>query len=1341
MSIGKVAESHNMTRTKLGLVLSVLVGIVILAVVASPTQAAEEPQLGVVFGFGSHGLEGGQFAEAGAESGGASGIAINQAGAGGVEAGDVYVVDKGHDRVQEFEADGTFVRAFGLDVGGPGVDVCTTVASCGAATASANAGGMGLPTSVAVDQASGVIYVIDQINLRVDVFSAEGIFEGAFGWNVKSTGGAEELQYCTALSGCKAGSAGSGAGQFNDVGTTWAGIAVNPVNGNIVVADGPNQRVDEFSPAVVGGSVKGMAFVRALGWGVQTGAAEFQICTVTCRAASNNPNGENSKAGQFSDLLDDVAVGQTGVIYAADSGSSRVQGFEPDGTPLANPVATGVGSAIAVNRSNGNLLISGRQFGAQSFGVQEYDSSGTQLLKTYLKGLKGLPLGLAVNESTGTPYVDEGEGYEVYVLGETVSPTATVLEPTGVTGTSATFRGVVNPKGLKTQVRFEYSSDGQHWTKVQLAGAGSGEGVLPGTETDESVESEPVAGLEALTEYQIRLVATKIFESGTDVGVGVFTTPAAAPVVSAVSTTSLSADSATLVAQVNPENQATSYHFECVSEAQFVASGYAEAQIVPAGPEPVIVGGQAEVVVATIQSLAPLTTYHCRVRAANATGSAVGDDSTFTTFLAGQSLLPDGRVYEQASPVAKNGGSIQGEPNTIQASSSGDAVTFFTNSGLAGGEGAQEFPLYVARRSPAGDVWATRGLLPPASTGPNAFVRGWDEEIDTVLAEASTPEGLPTLYSRGVEGGSPMEIAARSGGTFFADASILSGGGKVLFETNTALTPGAAKGEKRNVYLWNQASGEVSLVSVTNKGAAPKGGALAGPFDWFQTEDTAEGGAYRGYYDQQSNVLSQDGSVAFFTEAGTGAVFARLNPEAEQSPMSSGGACLEPSLACTVAISASRKTNGSGPKGTDPNGPQPVAFLGATPDGAHAFLLSAEELTNNATTGGDEGADLYRWNEADNSLEDLTPDTEDPRGAEVKGILGASADGSWVYFAAAGKLGDAPSAGTCRRTGENVEGECNLYLWHEGATKFIARLASGGGIEGDYRDWSPIGNILNEPRQNQARVSADGQTILFRSKARLGLFDNQGEPELYRAVNGEPPVCISCSPTGAAPTGAASLEALTEKFASPKYQANFKTRNLSANGKRVFFDSPDQLVSADHNGVNDVYEWEAAGEGSCAGESENGGCLSLISTGSSPRPSYFGDADETGNNVFFLTAQPLVAQDRDELVDIYDARVGGGIPSQQMVEPEPCSGEAGCLPGSTPTPSATAPGRPSGEGNAPTPKKCRKGFKRVTKHGKATCVKTKPHKKRKKGKHHAKKGKHHAKKGKHHAKENGGKAK
>jgi hypothetical protein len=81
----------------------------------------------------------------------------------------------------------------------------------------------------------------------------------------------------------------------------------------------------------------------------------------------------------------------------------------------------------------------------------------------------------------------------------------------------------------------------------------------------------------------------------------------------------------------------------------------------------------------------------------------------------------------------------------------------------------------------------------------------------------------------------------------------------------------------------------------------------------------------------------------------------------------------------------------------------------------------------------------------------------------------------------------------------------------------------------------------------------------------------------------------------------------------------------------------------------------------------------LISSGTSPEPSYFGDADEEGDNAFFFTEDQLVGQDKDELIDVYDARVGGGIAAQNPPVVPACEGEA-CM-GAVPT---TSPGQSPG---------------------------------------------------------------
>ena len=115
---------------------------------------------------------------------------------------------------------------------------------------------------------------------------------------------------------------------------------------------------------------------------------------------------------------------------------------------------------------------------------------------------------------------------------------------------------------------------------------------------------------------------------------------------------------------------------------------------------------------------------------------------------------------------------------------------------------------------------------------------------------------------------------------------------------------------------------------------------------------------------------------------------------------------------------------------------------------------------------------------------------------------------------------------------------------------------------------------------------------------------------------------------------------------------------MSANGTRVFFDSEQPLVPQDTNDVQDVYEWEQAGEGTCTSQLAsplNDGCVFLIS-GNSRGYSFLVDADSNGDNVFFEHEGALggaqVSTDRNEL---YDARVNGRV---EESAPAQCSAEA-----------------------------------------------------------------------------------
>jgi hypothetical protein len=399
--------------------------------------------------------------------------------------------------------------------------------------------------------------------------------------------------------------------------------------------------------------------------------------------------------------------------------------------------------------------------------------------------------------------------------------------------------------------------------------------------------------------------------------------------------------------------------------------------------------------------------------------------------------------------------------------------------------------------------------------------------------------------------------------------------------------------------------------------------------------------------------------------------------------------------------------------------------LGLAADASHLYWSANQESPPNP------GNDLYRWgyDEATNTgkLTDVAP-LAGGNGADVVGVLGISKDGDTVYFAANGDLdGAGPGkAGDCKGTvvgiAVNYSGHCGLYVARKGAPiEFIAQL-NASGQEGDALDWLPRGGT-GTLADKTARVSPDGSTLLFASQEKLTSYDNEGTAELYRYRTGEGIGCISCNSSGEAPVRAPDLGRITLSFLVPNEWSFTLSRNLSADGNRVFFETTDALVGEDTNGLEgcpnagpaqgqypvclDAYEWEAVGAGTCEEDMQGGGCIYLLSSGKSKDASFLFDASVSGDDVFIATRDPFVRQDEDELYDVYDAHVEGGLAGQNEVRSE-CGGEECKGPGSTPPPlqspaSASFSGPPN-----PKPKKAKK--KKAHHKGKGA-----KHKKQKKG--------------------------
>ncbi|HEY8502592.1 MAG TPA: hypothetical protein VIL21_07880 [Solirubrobacterales bacterium] len=303
---------------------------------------------------------------------------------------------------------------------------------------------------------------------------------------------------------------------------------------------------------------------------------------------------------------------------------------------------------------------------------------------------------------------------------------------------------------------------------------------------------------------------------------------------------------------------------------------------------------------------------------------------------------------------------------------------------------------------------------------------------------------------------------------------------------------------------------------------------------------------------------------------------------------------------------------------------------------------------------------------------------------------------------------------------EPQAGEQNLYRSDEGAIGFVGTVTdrdvegietSSGKIDG-LGLWTQAVGL--RPATDPSRLTPDGSTLLFQSRANLDGYDSGEFPQVYRYDSGaEELECISCPPTKLPTTGGAALQTFSiTDLAAPFSQYGFFP-NIRADGKRIFFESTEPLVSSDTDEVRDVYEWEEEGVGSCTRE---GGCIYLISSGHSARGNYLFGHSSSGDDVFFTTGDVLVSGDEDT-VSVYDARVNGGFAEEERREI--CFGEGGrCLPPPTPPPSLTVPKSDVGTDSNVSPIHCPRGKRKAVRGNQIVCVKKKH---RKRHRHHHRK--------------------
>ena len=254
------------------------------------------------------------------------------------------------------------------------------------------------------------------------------------------------------------------------------------------------------------------------------------------------------------------------------------------------------------------------------------------------------------------------------------------------------------------------------------------------------------------------------------------------------------------------------------------------------------------------------------------------------------------------------------------------------------------------------------------------------------------------------------------------------------------------------------------------------------------------------------NAVSSDGSRVVFEASVEGArhLYMRVNASEPESG-AEGERCTEPARGCTVQLDAGLEGE--------------PTFQTASDTGSRVFFTEA--------TGPDSG-DLFVYEAGAAKPKPVPIATET---GVVGTVLGASEDGSWVYFVSNGKLAAGAVNGVCS-AGARVNGVCNLYVAHNGGGGWEApRLVTV--ISGqDKADWGIGGGSLADLRGLTARVSPDGRWLAFMSQRSLTGYDNRdlasGQPdeEVYEyhapehlEAEGGALACASCNPTGERPHG------------------------------------------------------------------------------------------------------------------------------------------------------------------------------------------------------------------------------
>lgn len=1251
------------------------------------------------------------------------------------QSGHLFVTDIGNHRVDEFTAWGEFVKAFGWGVrdGSPEPQTCDEQSGCRAGTGGVAGGELNLARGGLARDQAGNLYVFEngtvglgpgiEFNLRIQVFDPAGDFLRSFGGDVVASGPDDstnnEIQSVRVAAttgtfklGFKSPVPGSSleetaalpynasAGQLQAAMNALPSIGA--AGGSVVVSGGPGNGTGstpyeiEFQGTVGGDDVVPLSL---------SGSNLLQDSEVTTVQDGGAPeicvpaSGDVCKIGvpgigpgEFSNFPprgDQIEFGPNNTLYVADA--HRIEEFETDGSYKGEVSFSGIHASnpafpidltpqtLTVDPVSGDLYLS-----------FHFPDGGTSQPVT---SWRLTPTGEIVPPA---PLLSSAKGADGLAAGALATDSAGDL-----------FAGVA-PINLNSEsVDFSRS----HLLELDPSGTSSDDCCIdPGEYAALTTNVVNAAGGSDL--YSLHVLGSELYITVHGPAPDKWPPPHVPPTVDSQFASVVGAESVVLKAEIDPRFWADTRYFLEYGEADCSGGGCTQ---VPAPPGKLLGAGIVKKSVTTdgilVSGLEPGATYHYRFVAESGGGGPVyGPDETFTTYalpkqpqgecpnasfrIGAAAALADCRAYELVSPVDKNGGELEVPINTFefpsrleQSAPDGERITYSAAGSFAGAASASYVSQYLASRG--SDGWSTAPISPPRSNGSLIAGNALDSSFKAFLPDLSSGWVLQdneTLLTPDAQPGTP-NLYRRDNATGSYEALI------------TASALGAEAGVLEPILQGFSADGRRAVFAVDAKLTSN-----ASNSNGLQLYETFEGAV-------RLVSLRPNGSAAL--DVTVGSSFAETGSGVEGRTANVRTAVSAAGDRIYWTESDSSKLDGTGTVYVRVNGTKTVEvaphaiFWSATPDGSAALFSQEGAL----------------------KLFDLASKSSSQIATGIEGVLGASDDLSRVYFVSHDDLANGAQAG-----------KLNLYLYAAGSPiRFIATLSPGDRTEGNP---SPMGLA---PWRHVSWVTPDGNVAVFMSTGSLSGAANvdqqSGLPdaEVFRYDAGSDQLrCLSCSPTGARPSGGRLVGRNPDpdigskrpnySYASriPGFELEFHApRVVSSDGTRVFFDSVNRLTLDDTNGREDVYQWEEQGAGECSPsapgfDAKTGGCVTLISNGQGSTRSEFIDASGDGRDVFFLTGTSLLPQDIAQ-TDLYDARIGGGFP-QPPALPAACEGEACQGPPSPPNDPVPGSSTYRGAGNVrEAARHCPKGKRKVRRKGKTRCVRP-----AKKAHHHRK---HHRKPG------------